>query len=655
MHGLSKEKSFRLYFYDSVMLRPYEGMKNKTGRFINVQIIYFLRIWVFMSFDICRERSMLELDFLVKPQWGIERWLKAALAMINEQEQQEIVERMDDLFSEGFPVIVEKNKVLYAHVFGMLAQLESLAVQVPLKFLSELKGHGDLEAKMRQQLVDEVFHTAVFLKIAHELSMPYAFPPTYEASIEEFCLFVTSEPDVRTVVIMLNLIGEGWIEQIFDVLHQAGIATKVFDVILEDEKRHVAEAELYQALGLPDRVYMQKKLAILEEKLITKVVFMPKNTLAMAGLIGVDGCYKLMEQINEKHLVQIAKLDLKPHYLWNYFMEHVPEIMSFYHDNNGDKRVELTPARKVLIAAWENPKSPTMSSEFSIDVTRLGFFEKKYPPDTILGISLQALSKTMAENLHWCRYICNNEIFEAEASFTSIVVKLPNHDAHLGMIFFKNCHEMSLMALSKHIKHELAIMNYCYEKTLALTKEHPELMEVMNVFFRKKRDDVFGRPDIASPVVSLSNVGPWGFERVTSPLLPGEIGKVTLTKIKRVQEYNHQTNQFETIDKMPVNVSVDHRVLDANMPLPLEMQRCFKEVCDTFERDIRQPKKPTGDFADLAEFKEYSDRLLEGSLDFGFRALLINAHQRANYVGSREPFDRMMKGAEDLTETEMND
>lgn len=598
---------------------------------------------------------MLELDFLVKPQWGIERWLKEALAMINEQEEQEIISRMDSLFAGEFPVAIVKNKILYAHVFGMLAQLESLAVQVPLKFLSELKGHEYLEAKMRQQLVDEIFHTAAFLRIAHELSMPYAFPPTYEASIEEFCEFVTSEPDVRTVVIMLNLIGEGWIEQIFDVLHQAGIAPTVFDAILEDEQRHVAEAELYQALGLPDKTYMQKKLGLLEEKLITKVIFMPKNTLAMAGLIGVEGCHKLLQQINDKHLSQIAKLDLKPHYLWHFFMKHVPEIMSFYRDSGNDKKIELTPTRKLLISAWENPKSPTMTTEFSIDVSRLGFFEKKYPSDTILGISLQALSKTMAENLHWCRYICNNEIFEADASFTSLVVTLPQHEAHLGMIYFRNCHEMSLLELSKHIKHEMAIMQYCYEKAQAMVKEDPTLLEIMDVYYRKKRDDVFGRPDIASPVVCLSNVGPWGFERVTSPLLPGEIGKVTLTKIKRIQEYNHKTNQFEIIDSMPVNVSVDHRVLDANMPLPLEMQRCFKEVVATFEKDIRQPKKPSGNFADLQEFIKYSERILEHSVDYGFRTLLINAHQRANYVGSTERFYEIEKEVEMLTEAEATD
>lgn len=598
---------------------------------------------------------MLELDFLVKPQWGIERWLEEALEMINKEEEQEILSRMDVLFSGEFPVKVIKNKVLYAHVFGMLAQLESLAVQVPLKFLSELEGHHELEGKMRQQLVDEIFHTAAFLKIAHELSTPYAFPPTYEASIEEFCEFVTSEPDVRTVVIMLNLIGEGWIEQIFDVLHQHNIASTVFDAILEDEKRHVAEAELYQALGLPDKTYMQKKLAQLEEKLITKVIFMPKNTLALAGLIGIEGCYKLMDQINDKHLTQIAKLDLNPHYLWHFFMKHVPEIMSFYRDNRNDKNIELSSTRKLLIAAWENPKSPTMTTEFSIDVSRLGFFEKKYPSDTILGISLQALSKAMASNLHWCRYICNNEIFEADASFTSLVVTLPEYDSHLGMIYFRNCHEMTLMELSKHIKHEMAIMKYCYEKTQTMAEENAKLMEIMDVYFRKKRDDVFGRPDIASPNVCLSNVGPWGFERVTSPLLPGEIGKVTLTKIKRVQEYNHETGQFEVIDRMPVNVSVDHRVLDANMPLPLEMQRCFKEVVNDFEKDLRQPKKPTGNFANLEEFISYTDRLLGGSLDYGFRTLLINAHQRANYVGSKERFYELEREFEQLIEAEVSD
>ena len=354
---------------------------------------------------------MLELDLLIKPQWGIEKWLQQALEMLNSDEEQEILQRMNALFSEGMPLEIKHNKTLYAHIFGMLAQLEALAVQVPLKFLSELNIHEDLQKRMRQQLVDEIFHTAVFLKVANELSIPYAFPPAYENSIENFCTFITSEQDIRTVVIMLNLIGEGWIEQIFDVLNEAGIAPKIFNVILEDEKRHVAEAELYQALGLPDHTYMQSKLKLLEERLITDVIFKPKNALALSALIGVDACYHLLCQIDEHHKKQTAKLNLIPGDLWEYFMKNAPYVMSFYHDNKIDKPIPLNFTRKILISAWDNPSSPTMSSEFSIDVSRLNFFEKKYPADTITVLSLQALSKTMSENRQWCRYISNDENF----------------------------------------------------------------------------------------------------------------------------------------------------------------------------------------------------------------------------------------------------
>lgn len=574
---------------------------------------------------------MLKLDFLVQPQWGIEKWLKQALLMLNETEEQEIVQKMDELFSEGLPLELKHNKTLYAHIFGMLAQLEALAVQVPLKFLSELTAHESLQKRMRQQLVDEIFHTAVFLKIANELSMPYAFPPSYETSIEEFCTFVTSEPDIRTVVIMLNLIGEGWIEQIFDVLHKANISPKIFDIILEDEKRHVEEAELYQELGLPERSYMQTKLGLLEEKLITNVIFKPKNALALAALIGADGCYNLLWQIDEHHKKQTAKLGLEPNDLWQYFMKHAPYMMSYYHDNKIDKSIPLNFTRKMLIASWDNPNSPTMSSEFSIDVTKLGFFEKKYPADTVTILGLQALSKAMASNLHWCRYICNNEIFEADASYTSLVVKLPNHASHLGMIYFRNCHEMSFLELSLHIKNELQKMSYCYEEAMKLKEQHPHLMNVFDEYFKQKKDDVFSWPDMASPVVSLSNVGPWGFERVTSPLLPGEIGKVTLTKIERVQAYNHKTNQFEVMDKLPINVSVDHRVLDANMPLPNEMKRCYKEVFEQFETDMKKPPSKPTKVSSLKDYKAYIKELKKKSLEYGFRMLLMNGHQLANY------------------------
>ncbi len=78
------------------------------------------------------------------------------------------------------------------------------------------------------------------------------------------------------------------------------------------------------------------------------------------------------------------------------------------------------------------------------------------------------------------------------------------------------------------------------------------------------------------------------------------------------------------------------------------------EVCDTFEKDIRQPKKPSGNFANLEEFIKYTDTLLEGSMDYGFRTLLINAHQRANYIGSTERFYELEKEMEKLTGAEVS-
>jgi hypothetical protein len=593
---------------------------------------------------------MFELDDLVKPQWGVERWLEEALDVINDEEKAEVQQRIDKLFANGFPLQIEKRKVLYLHVFSMLTQLEVLAIQVPLKFLSQLKTNESLQARMRQQLVDEIFHTAVFLKITKQLAMPYAFPPSYDRGIEQFCELVVSEPDVKTVVIMLNLIGEGWIEQLFDVLHQAGIAPTVFDAIMEDELRHIEEAELYQALGKPDKDYMQRKLNYIEYELITNVIFKPKNSMALAGLLGVEGCYQLMQQINDTHISQIAKLDLHPHYLWDYFMSHVPEVMEFYHDNRGDKPIPLTPTRKALVAAWDNPKLPTMSCEFSVDISRLGVFDKKYPPETLMVITLQALSRTLSRNLHWCRYMSNDEIFEADAAYVGLVVTLPNHKDHLGMICFRNCHELTLMELGKHIKHDLAIMEYCYETANALKAEHPYLMDIFEEYYREKQDGIFGLPDPATPVVSLSNIGPWGFESAVSPLLPGEACKLTMAKVKKVQEYNHKTGQFDIIDSLPIGVSVDHRIYDANMPVPTEMQKAFKDTIDIFERDLKQPKMPLGEFANLEEYKKYAEQLRKGNLEFAFRSFIVNAHQFANYVGTREPFEEKRKELEALLE-----
>jgi hypothetical protein len=205
-----------------------------------------------------------ELRELLSPSWGAEKWILEGWNKINNEEKELIKTRMHELFKDGLPFEVKQEKLIYIYTFSLLAQLEVLAIQIPLKFEDKMST-PQFKQQMRAQLLDEIFHGMVFIKIAYMLSAPYATPPAYNENIEVLCDYIRNEECPKIALIMLNLVAEGWIEEVFQSLDEQKVAPKVFATILADEHRHVLEADLYREIGMPDKAILQKKLGELEE------------------------------------------------------------------------------------------------------------------------------------------------------------------------------------------------------------------------------------------------------------------------------------------------------------------------------------------------------------------------------------------------------
>src|SRR5690606_18845253 len=128
-------------------------------------------------------------------------------------------------------------------------------------------------------------------------------------NIEILCNFIRDEECPKVAVILLNLLAEGWIEEIFHSLQQKGIAPRVFEEILRDEHRHVCEADLYRDIGLPDKDVMRRKVAFLEEHLLVNVLMQFKYVFSVQALLGMDGTQGFIEALHRKHQQQLEKLD----------------------------------------------------------------------------------------------------------------------------------------------------------------------------------------------------------------------------------------------------------------------------------------------------------------------------------------------------------
>lgn len=517
-----------------------------------------------------------ELTELLRPAWGAEKWILEGWDKINAEEKNLIKSRMHALFKNGLPFELQQDKLFYLYTFSLLAQLEVLAIQIPLKF-EEKMSLPEHKKLMRVQLLDEIFHGLVFTKIVYLLSAPYASPPPYNAEIEILCNFIRSEECPKIGLVLLNFIGEAWIEEIFYSLQQAKIAPKVFSAILEDERRHVCEADLYREIGIPNEEVIRSKLHYLEEQLLTNIFSQYKYMTSVVSLLGIEGATHFIQSLHKKHLTQLDKLGLSPSTQWNSFMQmqeqFLPQMQSYLHHTE----VEMTPIRKALMTQWDNPCDPTMAGEFNVNVSSLDFFAKKYPPETLTTLMLQAISQGLMQAETFRYFLNHKKLWLSQKAYVGVVVKLPECRDHIGTIVFEDCHLWSVQALATKIRNVVQQMVWCYQKREALEQEFPAFKDAFDEALEDMFYGVYPYPMPMSPVVTVSNIGFCGYTHAKSPLRINEGLRFTLLEVGRKLVWNKSSNQFEAQDLLPVSISADHRIFDGNLPIPTLIQTLFDE------------------------------------------------------------------------------
>lgn len=577
-----------------------------------------------------------ELTELLRPTWGAEKWISEGWNKITCDEKQIIKGRMDELFRDGLPFELKSDKLFYIYTFSLLAQLEVLAIQVPLKFESKMSTI-EYRKRMRLQLLDEIFHGLVFTKIVYMLCAPYASPPPYSANIEILCNFIRNENCPKVAIMLLNLIGEGWIEEIFYSLHREEIAPKVFEIILEDEHRHVCEAELYRDIGMPDIEIIKPKIAYLEEQLITNIFMQYKYMSSVCALLGVDGVRDFKRALHNKHVEQLNKINLEPNENWKFFMrfgdEILPEIQKYTETNEA---VEMTPIRKVFMTQWSNPSDPTMTGQFDINVSCLEFFNKKYPAETLTCLMMQAVSLGLSRTDTFRNYLSFRKIFQSKEAYVGLVVKLPNCGDHIGTIVFENCHELKLSELATKIQTIMKMMMYCYKKREHLEKTDPRVQKLMSDMIHDFAYNTYPNPIAGTPFVSLSNIGFCGYSQCKSPLRCNESMKFTLMEIERKLVWQKDTQSFEAQDILPVSISADHRIFDGNLPVPKMTSEYFTIMFAKMLQDIPTSNPSTSQYEHV---EKLLDQLISSNIEMGYKILLLLQTYWFDFISIEECYE----------------
>ncbi|KTD49793.1 putative CoA-dependent acyltransferase [Legionella rubrilucens] len=565
---------------------------------------------------------MSELNEFLRTAWGSEQWILEGWKKITEEEKNLIRQRMDELFKDGLPFELKNHKLLYVFTFSLLAQLEVLAIQVPLKFQDKMSSEEHRQ-RMRVQFLDEIFHGLVFTKIVYMLSAPHALPPAYNEHIEVLCNFIRNEDCPKVAVMLLNLIGEGWIEEIFYSLKKQGVAPRVFDTIIDDEHRHVCEADLYKDIGLPDMDEVRQKMAFLEEQLLTNIFLQYKYMFSVCSLLGVDGTIDFLQSLNQKHLQQLEKINLKPSDNWQFFMKVGEELFPRIREMSElHYAVEMTPIRKVFMTQWSDPSDPTMVGEFNLNISCIDFFNKKFPPETVTILMLQAVSLGLSETDSFRSFLNYRQLFQSKEAYMGLIVKLPDCGDHIGTIVFENCHRMAFQEIAVRVRNIMKMMVYCFKKREYLEKTYPHLSVKLEKMLYELATDGYDYPLPGNAVVSLSNIGFCGYVRTKSPLRCNEAMKFTLLEVDRKPVWNKETQAFEPQDILPVSISADHRIFDGNIPVPKMVQGYFNQMFAKFLEDLTNPPTLMPDTQEAQLFK-VMEELITRNVDLAYKTLLV--------------------------------
>lgn len=564
---------------------------------------------------------MHELNELLKPSWGSEQWIQEGWDQITADEKQLIKERMVILFKDGLPFTLKHDKLLYIYAFSLLAQLEVLAIQVPLKFQHKMSSAAHRQ-RMREQLLDEIFHGLVFTRIVYLLCAPHALPPAYNENIEALCNFIRKEECPKVAVMLLNLIGEGWIEEVFYSFKRQGIAPLVFDTIIADEHRHVCEADLYQDIGLPDMEVLRSKMAYLEEQLLTNLFMQYKYIFSVSALLGVEGVMDFLQSINTKHHGQLQKIGLKPSENWDFFMQTAYELFpKIRHYAESNHEIAMTPIRQVFMTQWDNPSDPTMVGEFNLNVSCLDFFNKKFPPETVTVLMLQAISLCLSETPLMRAYLSHQRLYRSQEAYMGLIVRLPDCGDHLATIVFENCHKLPVQELSARIQSIIKIMAYCFQKRQQLEARYPQFANLMVNALSDFHNSGYPYPMPGNAVVSLSNIGSCGYTQTKSPLRANEAMKLTLLAIERKPVWNAASNSFEAQDILPVSISADHRIFDGNIAVPHLMKHYFAESFSKMEQELATPKTISYNKTREMQFIKLVERAITNNAEMTYKIL----------------------------------
>lgn len=488
----------------------------------------------------------------LQPDWPLAPRVQAGIERLTPEARRRVGTRVADAVARFTDAEAARATPAVRRLFSFLAQIEVIGIEVPL---SRLGGDEALDARTEAMLVaqleDEVVHTLVFGALARRLGR--LDPPIRSA--ESLLASIRAEADGRVAALLLNLVGEGWIENLLEGLATWGLADEVFKVVLADEERHHHEAWDHVA-GLP-RDAVGPAVRRFEEGLL-EMAQDPRLALPLLAAGGETRFRDLMDGFLARHLDLLAELGLEPDPRIAELSEAIGALDADGVLDDIGRPTEVAPEtqwRRTALTMWETPRSPVMQGWTDIVVGRT-------PRRYMTPIAIAALGSVWKEYPRVNRYAFGGRAWQAEHAHVAVRVMVGDSLEAVSTVVVTHADRRSVSDIVRILRAGVARLEKLGEEAVVVAPEAPD--EDLGAFLDDEELMRMVPPEAVVAPVSFTNVGRAGLHAGFGAM-PGHMGTSVEVIMGRIERRPVWTGwRYAPKDVVTLGFSADHRVMDGH-------------------------------------------------------------------------------------------
>lgn len=429
--------------------------------------------------------------------------------------------------------------------FSFLSQVEVIAIEVPMSAMPTAR--PDVLPLLERQLADEVFHATVFAALAKRCGGLDKPIPEAERLLDH----IRGQEDPQTTAVLLNLIAEGWIENLFDHAATWGVCDDVFNIVLEDESRHVEEAHAH-AEGM-DVAKVGAAVRAFEEELF-RLAQHPRVILPTLALAGEEKFAALGQSFLQVHKDALAEVGLEPADGLEQMEATYAELLRDAAPAERPTRIEPESQwRRTALELWDTPRSPTMSGWLEVPVDHI-------PRHLMTAVVVAAIGKVWAEYPRMNRYAHAGQLWQPARVNVGVRIAMGERGEALSSVPIVDADKRSVNDVRRILRESVVRLEKVGEDVEPLVPD--DTMERLASILRDEELMSMVPPETVVCPVTVSNVGKAGLVAGFGAM-PGALGQSVEVIIGRIEKRPVWKRwRYKPVDSVIIGCTADHRVID---------------------------------------------------------------------------------------------